>query len=194
MAHPTCCTLDALAYHTAKSNGLDELAEEILVEAGMTDEDVPTVPTAGPSTLRPSPVVTGQVDKTWPTKSLGESYFDKALAAGAVDGEATYANGYTEDPDAEQTWLSADEAMSGDEDDDAGEDDGWGLDEDVAVLEDEPQGNVPVDEQVDLTSDVSPGVGEDEHWTRNSPLAIDHAAAGSFESAMQVRIFSYGRD
>jgi coatomer protein complex subunit alpha (xenin) len=162
------------------------LAEEILVEAGMTDEDVPVVPTAGPSTLRPPPVITGQVEKTWPTKSLGESYFDKALAAGAVDGEASHANGYTEDPDAEQTWLSADEAMSGDEADEAGEDDGWGLDEDVLVPEEEPQGNVPVDEQVDLTTDVSPGVGEDEHWTRNSPLAIDHAAAGSFESAMQV--------
>jgi len=152
----------------------------------MTDEDVPSIPKAGPSSLRTPAVVTSQVEKAWPVKTLGESYFDKALAAGGADGETTFAHGYTEDPDAEQTWLSADEAMSGDDEDADAEDDGWGLDEDVVVPENDVHGEEPAEEHVDLTTDVSPGVPEDELWTRNSPLAIDHAAGGNFESAMQV--------
>ena len=185
------CYIDALAYHTAKTNGLDDLAEDILVEAGMTDEDVPSAPKAGPSSLRTPSVVTSQVEKAWPVKTLGESYFDKALAAGAADGETAFAHGYTEDPDAEQTWLSADEAMSGDDEDADAEDDGWGLDEDVVVPENDVHGDEPTEEHVDLTTDVSPGVPEDELWTRNSPLAVDHAAGGNFESAMQVCLDSF---
>lgn len=189
--------MHALAYHSAKKNGLDELAEQILVESGMTDEDVPTLSSssaaAGPSTLRVPPVVNSQVERNWPVKSVGESYFDKALAAGAVDGDATYANGYTEGADAEQTWLDAEDGGDAEGEEDAGEDDGWGLDEDVEVAEEEEVdgvgasgGDMPADEPVDLTSDVAPGLSENETWTRNSPLAIDHAAAGSFETAMQL--------
>jgi coatomer protein complex subunit alpha (xenin) len=179
----------ALAYHTAKSNGLEDLAEDILVEAGMTDDDVPSSSQAGPSTIRPPPVITSQADKIWPVKNLGESYFDKALAAGAADGgEIAYANGYTEGADAEQTWLSDEEGAVEEGGEDADEDDGWGLDEDVPEMETEEHGDVPEENHVDLTSDVAPGVSENEHWSRNSPLAIDHAAAGSFESAMQVSL------
>lgn len=177
---------DALAYHTAKNNGLDDLAEDILVEAGMTDDDVPSSK-AGPSKLRTLPVITNQSDKNWPNRNVGESYFDKALAAAAEgSAEVPYTNGYTEAADAEQTWLS-DEEGAGEDGEDAAEDDGWGLDADEEVAEvEEESGAVPVDEHVDLTSDVSPGVTENEHWTRNSPLAADHAAAGSYETAMQV--------
>jgi len=47
-----------LAYLTAKTNGLDELAAEILEAAGLTEADVDDVPTFGVSTLKPPPVVT----------------------------------------------------------------------------------------------------------------------------------------
>lgn len=36
--------------------------------------------------------------------------------------------------------------------------------------------------------EVQPGISEAELWTRNSPLAADHVAAGSFETAMQASL------
>lgn len=44
--------LDPLAYLTAKTNGLDDLATEILEAASLTEADVDDVPTFGASTLR----------------------------------------------------------------------------------------------------------------------------------------------
>lgn len=43
-----------------------------------------------------------------------------------------------------------------------------------------------VDEEEELGAGATPGVNETELWVRNSPLAADHVAAGSFETAMQV--------
>ncbi len=156
--------------------------------AAMTDEDLPPPPTASSSAqpLGPPPVITAQGELNWPQRNVGESYFDRALAAGAAEGDETgysvpYANGEVQ----EDAW--ADEGANGVADDaEAGaEDEGWDLDAEVIDL--------PVDDaqpesagvEGDL-SDVSPGVNEDEQWTRNSPLAADHAAAGSFDTAMQV--------
>jgi coatomer protein complex subunit alpha (xenin) len=182
---------DALAYHTAKSNGLTELAEEILEETGLTEDDIPQ---AGPSSasgssLAPPPVVTSQAESNWPTKSMGESYFDKALAAAAADpsAEVAYTNGHSASAEKEDAWADeADEELIGG-DEEAEEDDGWGLDaEDIVVEEDATEDQVPEDTGASLADGVSAGVPEDEQWTRNSPLAVDHAAAGSFESAMQV--------
>lgn len=43
-----------------------------------------------------------------------------------------------------------------------------------------------VEEEADLGAGATPEVSETELWTRNSPFAADHIAAGSFETAMQV--------
>jgi coatomer protein complex subunit alpha (xenin) len=181
---------DALAYHTAKSNGLIDLAEEILEETGLTEDDIPQAgPSSGSSSLAPPPVVTSQAEFNWPTKSMGESYFDKALAAAAADSsaEVSYSNGYSNTAEKEDAWAEeADEEMVG-EDGEAEEDDGWGLDaEEFVSPEEETEEQVPEETGASLADGVSPGIPEDEQWTRNSPLAIDHAAAGSYESAMQV--------
>ncbi|KAJ9099019.1 hypothetical protein QFC20_005776 [Naganishia adeliensis] len=180
----------ALAYHTAKSNGLTDLAEEILEETGLTEDDIPQAgPSSGSSTLAPPPVVTSQAESNWPTKSMGESYFDKALAAAAADpsAEVSYSNGYSNTAEKEDAWADeADEEMIG-EDGEAEEDDGWGLDaEEFVSPEEETEEQVPEETGASLADGVSPGIPEDEQWTRNSPLAIDHAAAGSYESAMQL--------
>jgi coatomer subunit alpha len=44
-----------------------------------------------------------------------------------------------------------------------------------------------VAEEEDLGAGATPGVCETELWVRNSPFTADHVAAGSFETAMQVR-------
>jgi coatomer protein complex subunit alpha (xenin) len=178
-----------LAYYAAKTAGLVELAEEILEEAGMTEEDVPPAPSnAGPSKLTPPPVVFPQTESNWPIKNLGESFFDRALANGGVEGlmaageEADAANGEQLD-----AWAN-DEGVPEEDEEELDEDEGWDLDAEVVdtgAAEEEGEDILAAGE-ADLSEGVAPGVDEDEMWVRNSPLAADHAAAGNFESAMQL--------
>ncbi|KAJ7710161.1 coatomer WD associated region-domain-containing protein, partial [Mycena olivaceomarginata] len=55
-----------LAYLTAKTNGLDELAQEMLESAGLTEADVNNVPSFELSTLKLPPIVTATTDFNWP--------------------------------------------------------------------------------------------------------------------------------
>ncbi|KAJ6473546.1 coatomer subunit alpha-2 [Mycena vitilis] len=177
-----------LAYLTAKTNGLDELAQEILESAGLTEADVDDVPSFGVSTLKPPPVVTATTELNWPAVSTGQNFFDRALANGSLEAgvEPAYVNG-----DAAAGASSALDAWAKDEevhDDVDPEEGGWELDADAG----EYQGAEPVDdaevagEEVEDLPGSTPGVSEVEHWVRNSPLATDHVAAGSFETAMQL--------
>lgn len=178
---------DALAYFTAKTNGLTELAEEIMELAGLTDEEVPSTPVASSSkSLGPPPVITSQADRPWPSRNVGESFFDKALASGAAEislGEV--AAGANKADEQEDGWM-ADELAGEDGGDEVEDDDeGWGLDAEIP----EPEVDEEVPEELEeVPEGVSPGMSEDEQWTKNSPLAADHAAAGSFETAMQVSL------
>ncbi|KAG8895323.1 hypothetical protein FRB99_000633, partial [Tulasnella sp. 403] len=179
--------MQPLAYLTAKTNGLDELAEEILASAGMKESDVESV-SFGTSTLGPPPVVTASANLLWPSLATEENFFDKALANGHVtdyiNGEVAIDGATTLD-----SWEAGEpEAALNGEDAEPEEGEGWDLDEPV----DEPdvthlnasEDVVPEDEGD--AAGASPGVGEPELWARNSPFAADHAAAGSFESAMQL--------
>ena len=87
--------IDPLAYLTAKTNGLDDVALEILEAAGLSEADVDDVPAYGTSTLKPPPVITTTTDLNWPSISTGESFFDRALANGNPgNGDAPYLNGH----------------------------------------------------------------------------------------------------
>jgi coatomer protein complex subunit alpha (xenin) len=173
---------------------------DILEEAGMTEDDLPAPPqSSGHTSLAPPPVSFNQAESNWPIKNLGESFFDRALAnGGAADGfnagESSTAMNGGEQLDA---WAAGDEdaEMNGDEDD-GDEDEGWDLDAEViaAPEEEEVEGEIGGGSGVeaDLSEGVSQGVNENEMWVRNSPLAADHAAAGNFESAMQVSTLLLG--
>jgi coatomer protein complex subunit alpha (xenin) len=177
--------IDPLAYLTAKTNGLDELVQEILESAGLTEADVDDVPSLGLSTLKPPSVVIATTDLNWPAVSTGQNFFDRALANGSLETsvEPAYVNG-----DATAGASSALDAWAKDEEihDDLDPDGGWEPDADGG----EYQAAEPVDdveeavaEEADLLGST-PGASEVEHWARNSPLAAD-----SFETAMQVRLF-----
>ncbi|KAJ7064892.1 coatomer subunit alpha-2 [Mycena amicta] len=180
--------LHPLAYLTAKTNGLDELAIEILEAAGMTEADVEDVPSFGTSTLKPPPVLNVTTDQNWPVVSTGQNFFDRALANGSLETgiEPAYVNG-----DAVAGASSALDAWAKDEeiqDDIDPEEGGWELDADAGEYQGaEPEEDTAEDgvEDEDLPGST-PGVSETEHWVRNSPLAPDHVAAGSFETAMQL--------
>jgi coatomer protein complex subunit alpha (xenin) len=162
----------------------------------MTEDDLPPPPqNSGHSTLAPPAVKFVQSDSNWPIKNLGESFFDRALANGSTEGftgqdpSSTNANG-NGDKDQLDAWANDVDAEDGGAGDGEDEDEGWDLDAEVIDIPEEVDEEVTATggggEEADLSEGVSPGVKEDDMWIRNSPLAADHAAAGAFESAMQV--------
>jgi coatomer protein complex subunit alpha (xenin) len=178
---------DPLAYLTAKTNGLNDVAAEILEAAGLTEADVDDVPTFGTSTIKPRPVITPTTNINWPFVSAGDNFFDKALANGSLESDdVPYVNGIDAAGAAASSALDA-WAKEEEVQEDVGADEGgWELDADGEDAEEkELEVEVPVEEE-ELGAGATPGVNETELWVRNSPFAVDHVAAGSFDSAMQV--------
>jgi len=161
----------------------------------MTEDDLPPPPqNSGHSTLAPPTVTFPQADSNWPIKNLGESFFDRALANGSTEGfvgqEPANGTGTANGSGGDQldAWANeeADEGVDGEE-----EDEGWDLDAEVIDVPEEEEVEDQEAVEADFSEGVSPGVAEDEMWIRNSPLAADHAAAGAYESAMQVGLSSF---
>lgn len=178
---------------TAKTNGLDDAALEILEAAGLTEADVDDVPSFGLSSLKPPSVITPTTNFNWPSLSTGESFFEKALANGNLEGgvDAPYVNGIDNGAAASAAlddWAKDEEAGE-----DLGAEEGaWDLDVDAEDAADPEKEEEAVEEEADLGAGATPGVSETELWTRNSPFAADHVAAGSFDTAMQVGSASEG--
>ena len=182
---------DPLAYLTAKTNGLEEEAAEILEAAGLTEADVDDVPAFGKSTLKIPSVVTPTSNLNWPTISKGESFFDRALANGHLDadGDIPHINGV----DSGVVASTALDEWAKDEEQEEVEEDGWELDVEAEGDEEKDADEEFEDavEEEDLGAGAAPGVSENELWVRNSPFAADHVAAGSFDTAMQVSWMSF---
>ncbi|KAI0327228.1 coatomer subunit alpha-2 [Cubamyces sp. BRFM 1775] len=182
----------SLAYLTAKTNGLDDVALEILEAAGLTEADVDDVPSFGQSSLKPPSVVTPTANFNWPSLSAGESFFDRALANGNFEGgDVPYLNG-TDGAGAASAalddWAKEEEAGE----DIPAEEGAWDLDAEAEdAAEDEKEEEV-FEEEPELGAGTTPGVSETELWTRNSPFAADHVAAGSFDTAMQLLHRQFG--
>jgi len=168
-----------LAYMTAKSHGLDEECQAILEATGLTEDQI-TMPKLGEPLSPPKPVVPTH-KANWPTKAGSQSFFEKALLGqveglsledeSAVDGMGL-GDDMGDEPAAKRNGALADD----DEEDVAG----WDMGDDV----------VPEIESdfVNVDSAEAGGAGSSEAdlWARNSPLAVDHIAGGSFETAMQL--------
>ncbi|QRV90867.1 coatomer subunit beta [Ceratobasidium sp. AG-Ba] len=172
--------MQPLAYLTARNHGLEDLAEEILQSVGLSEDDIEGLPPVASSPLVPPPVVTSTAQLNWPALSKGENFFEKAMAnGGLLDPSAspeTYVNGVETGPALDE-WETGGATA---EDEEAADAEGWDLDEGVGDAVDE-ETNV-----VEGADGAATGISETELWTRNSPFAADHVAAGSFESAMQT--------
>ncbi|KAK7532834.1 coatomer WD associated region-domain-containing protein [Phyllosticta citribraziliensis] len=165
-----------LAYMLAKSNGLEDECQSILEACGLTEEEI-QLPQIGETLSPPKPIVP-TYNANWPAKSSGVSVFEKALMGEEIDPDELppATNGYEEDVQPEADIAGNGIIDDGEEDEDAA---GWdmGGDEDIEAEDD----FVNVE-----TADVGAGVSEADIWTRNSPVAADHVAGGSFESAMAL--------
>ncbi|KAJ5820115.1 hypothetical protein N7474_005706 [Penicillium riverlandense] len=162
-----------LAYLTAKSHGMTEEAESILEACGLTEDQInlPQVEEA----LKVAHPIVPTFKNNWPVKTAGHSSFEKALLGevGAGDEEAG-ADGFDIEEEEQEAVLARDTLE--DEEEDAS---GWDMGDDVNVEEDVDFVNVE-------STDAGAGGSEADLWARNSPLAADHVAAGSFDTAMQL--------
>ncbi|KAG0224121.1 hypothetical protein BGX31_008182 [Mortierella sp. GBA43] len=186
---------EPLAYLTAKTHGMHEIAEEILESSGLTPEDVADLPTQGTLLVPPRPLMRVH-DSNWPQLAVSRSYFEGMLS-GDMEGVTPQAPLAAEpEPQSDQWGMDDDFSipavehrgaslapMASDGLDLEG-DGGWDLDADLAAELHAETGAI-VAEDSGLTIPVA-GQSEAEIWCQNSPLAADHIAAGAFESAMQL--------
>lgn len=166
-----------LAYATAKAHGLDEQAQSILEAAGVSEDQI-KLPSIGGPLAPPKPIVP-TYQANWPTRAASSTVFEKALQ-GEVEGigsQEPAANGYgDEDLLGEPETTGATAELGGDEEDDIG---GWDMGDDAEVEAE--------DDFVEVEgAEAGAGSSEADLWARNSPLAADHVAAGSFDTAMQL--------
>ncbi|RYP16983.1 hypothetical protein DL765_004825 [Monosporascus sp. GIB2] len=170
-----------LAYLTAKAHGLEEECQSILEATGVTEDQL-KMPGLGEPLAPPKPVVP-TYKANWPTKATSQSFFEKALA-GQLEGlnledePAAAANGFGAD---EEAGVEVAGKRTGALEDDADEDAvGWDMGDDIVPEADSDFVNV------ESTDAGGAGSSEADLWARHSPLAADHVAGGSFESAMNL--------
>ena len=163
---------DPLAYLTAKSHGLTEEAESILEACGLTEDQI-TLPTVDEPARVPHPIAP-TFRSNWPVKAAGHSSFEKALLGEVGAGDEEVA-AIEFEPEEEGEAVTARDTLE-DEDEDVA---GWDMGDEINVEEDVDFVNVD-------SAEAGAGSTEADLWARNSPLAADHVAAGSFETAMQL--------
>lgn len=166
-----------LAYLTAKSHGLYDQCQLILEASGLTEDQI-SLPTVGTALAAPKPIVP-TFKSNWPTKAASHSVFEKALLgeADGLEDTAPATNGITEhDLSADAATAAATTDVHANEDEDTA---GWDMGEDTSA-----------EVEADLVSveaaEAGAGSSEAELWVKNSPIAADHVAGGSYDTAMQL--------
>lgn len=181
-----------LAYLTAQTHGLTEVANELSEQLGEGAE-LPPVHESAKALIPPEPVVENQ--ENWPLLRQTKGFFtgnvqSKATSAEkpgfgvAADGDEVDDDAWPDDDD-DDLNLSGDDDEEGDGgSDDDDEEGGWSQDDDMDLGLDEEEA-----EGQDVSDYYAPptkGVPVIQFWTQNSVLPADHAAAGAFESAIDL--------
>jgi coatomer protein complex subunit alpha (xenin) len=159
-----------LAYMTAKTHGLSDLAEKILAEAGKTEADI-KLPAHEVKACQPPKPHSSALKQNWPLNEAKESDLAAILAAAGIEAE--------DEPLETGSASNEDDFMDAEADSESEEEDtAWEM-EDLQI-----DGVEKIDE---VLADVPEGgLSEPEIWQRVSPVPADHIAAGAFESAMQL--------
>lgn len=160
-----------LAYVTAKAHGFTDECQAILEASGLTEEDI-SMPELGTPAQIAKPIVPTH-ESNWPLRVAHQSVFEKALL-GDVEGLTLEDHEPTENGIDHQVAANGLDDLEGDEDEG-----GWDMGDDDLDLPDAGE------DFVEVGGDAT-GLSEAELWARNSPIAADHVAAGSFDTAMQL--------
>jgi len=179
-----------MAYLAAKSHGLEEEAEKILAEAEVTPDKISALPTNGILLKPPTPI--NRQEQNWPLLEISRNIFSNSMlqesenptntieptGTGMFDGVGEWANEDSNDmPDLTKLNLSAADAI-----DVPLEDGGWDIDVEIPL----PEEQLPTSNNNEFNSIITQGMSRNEQWARNSNIAVDHIAAGQFESAMKI--------
>ncbi|KAJ3234584.1 hypothetical protein HDU81_001312 [Chytriomyces hyalinus] len=188
-----------LAYLAAKTHGLEEEAASILAESGLDYE--PAIPQNGELLKPPAPILK-QIDLNWPQLTVARSFFEGGISQGEQGSSSIAAPVPLDESALEDVgdWDADDDLdLPGDgpakqakvpkaaEVEEEGEGEGWDLDDELD-LPDDVGGAAGNAAAAALENYIPPAAGPSvsESWVRNSQLAADHIAAGSFETAMQI--------
>ncbi|KAF3352439.1 hypothetical protein VdG1_09126 [Verticillium dahliae VDG1] len=166
------------ALYLGESHGLEEECQSILEATGLTEDQL-TMPSIGEPLSPPKPVVP-TYKANWPTKPTSQSIFETALndpAGGALEDATAGVDEFGLDEAGDRTAKRNDNLIDADDDEDAA---GWDMGDDVVP---EVEGDFVNVESADAGGAAS---SEADLWARNSPLAVDHVAGGSYETAMQL--------
>ncbi|KAN0034721.1 hypothetical protein ACTFIV_001253 [Dictyostelium citrinum] len=201
--------LHQLAYITASIHGLTEKAESIgnLITADGKSQ-LPQLPKQSYLLVPPSPINCNPNELNWPLLTTTKSVSD-VMGAGAINGENRFgvenqqstsapSGDWEDDEDifneGKQKQSSQQQKSDGDWEEDIliddgnnGGDGGW-EDDDLKGLEKIGTDgfNNKQNDHVALFVPPQPGPSFSMIWARNSQFAVDHIAAGSFESAMNI--------
>lgn len=177
-----------LAYSLCKSNGLNEMADEILEQAGIDDESQIQVDIADISQDAVPGVAHDTFTTNWPLRSTSLSFFEQAVL-GSMEGLSLEDEHASENIGTGNVTSENDIFVdaNGDGEEEDMEEDGWDLDVEELGLEEDDDNSVPGElSSGQFAEGVAPAVSETDSWLRNSPVAADHVAAGSFETAAQL--------
>lgn len=153
---------------------MEEECQSILEATGLTEDQL-NLPTFGEPLTPPKPVVPTH-EANWPTKATSQSFFEMALL-GQVENLSLEDEPATTKADGEDDVAGREGALAEDEEEDGT---GWDMGDDIVPEVEEGFVNV------ESTDAGGAGSSEADLWARNSPLAVDHVAGGSFETAMQL--------
>ncbi|KAL7598916.1 hypothetical protein Lser_V15G21773 [Lactuca serriola] len=175
-----------LAYATAKTHGLTDLAEELSVKL---EHNVPILPSgkSGSLLVPPTPVLCGG---DWPLLRVMKGIFEGGLDNVAQEeyedaADADWGEGLNiADVDDTQNGDISVVVEEGEEQNEDNEEGGWGL-EDIEL---------PVDTDTPKTATTRstafvappPGMPVSQIWVQKSSLAAEHVAAGNFDTAMRL--------
>lgn len=161
-----------LAYTLAKSNGLDDLAEEIIALSGIEESEIELPELGEPLTI--AQPISNPIEN-WPLKPSELSFFEAAALNGGME-DLTIEDEPTSVE--KQPEMEFDDEIE-DEDEEEG---GWGMDdEDLDIGEDE----IEVEEIVEDTP-IPAVEGEVGYWLRNAKTAASYIAAGAFEQGASM--------
>jgi coatomer protein complex subunit alpha (xenin) len=160
---------------------MDECAA-ILEVTGWTEEEI-TLPEHQVHIPDP-PLPIAPMQSNWPILPTSQSLLERALTdeLGDLSLEEPATNGYADDLTVFEKGLSGTEGPDlinvedGESWEEVGESGGgWDMGEEEGE-----------EEILDIPETQAEGISDAEYWIRNSPLAADHIAAGSFDTAMQL--------
>ncbi|WOL07591.1 coatomer subunit alpha-1-like [Canna indica] len=179
-----------LAYVTAVTHGLNDVAERLASELG---ENVPSLPEGKERSLLmpPTPIMCGA---DWPLLRVMRGIFDNGLDVGRAgneeEEEATGAEWGDEELDIVDVEgvMQNGEVIADLEDEVANEDNdegGWDL-EDLELPPDVDTPKASGNARSSLFVAPTPGMPVSQIWIHKSSLAGEHAAAGNFDTAMRL--------